>query len=1303
VEKLPGFDVEAQKLRAELSGGLGLGGVAGLRILNRYDIEGVSDEVFEAAVTGVLSEPNLDAVYRELPEMGGAFCFGVEYLPGQYDQRADSAEQCIELLSSDAAGADARVCYAKIIAIEGELADEHRRAVKKYCINPVDSREASLEMPDTLRMNLPSPAPVARIGGFREMSSDKLDSLSAEMGFAMSAADLRFVQSHYRDVEDRDPTVTELRVIDTYWSDHCRHTTFLTKLSEIEIGEGDHAALIADAFDLYMSARADVYGDANDAAHPVCLMDIATIGAKALKKHGLLDDLDESDEINACSIRVTAKIRPYEGAAAGETREEDWLVMFKNETHNHPTEIEPFGGAATCLGGAIRDPLSGRVYVYQAMRVTGAGDPTAPLADTLPGKLPQFQITRGAARGYSSYGNQVGLATGLVDELYDPGYLAKRMEIGAVIGAAPASHVRRSRPEPGDVILLVGGRTGRDGLGGATGSSKSHTEESVATAGAEVQKGNPPPERAIQRLFRREEASRLIKKCNDFGAGGVSVAIGELADSLDVTLDAVPKKYDGLDGTELAIAESQERMAVVLAPEDAAAFIAYAAEENVEATVVAAVTDTGRFRMTWRGDTVFDLPRTFLDTNGVRQERAVLVPDITLPPPVSTQSAPLSAEHLLGILGSLGVASRRGLIENFDSTIGRGSILMPLGGANQLTPQQGMAAKLPVLGADTDTATLMTWGYDPHLSKLSPYHGAMMAVLDSAAKIAALGGDIGRIRLTFQEYFEKLGASPAKWGKPFAALLGALTAQLELGIAAIGGKDSMSGTFNDLDVPPTLVSFAVCVTDAGSIVSAELKAAGHALVLVPAPKDEHYLPDFARFRETMRVVHELAAANRVYSATTVGEGGIFAALAKAATGNDIGVKLTGVSDAGLVTADPGSLLLELDADADVCALFGNGNARVIGSTIADEVMEMYGIYDASSTSHYANTSDNPADPPSVNLPCNLNAARNTDAVTAASPPLRIPLSSVKAQLAATLEPVFPTDIKEADKVSSDVPVIEYARRNDKAPAIKTAKPRVFIPVFPGANCETDSREAFERAGAETLLVNLRNMTPDALDASIREMETAIRGSQIIMIPGGFSGGDEPEGSAKFITSVFRNPLIADAVSDLLDNRDGLMLGICNGFQALIKLGLVPYGRIMPASPDAPTLTFNTLGRHVSRIVRTRVASVLSPWLAGAAVGDVFLTPVSHGEGRFVSSDAVLAELQANGQIATQYGDAAGRPTMDIDFNVNGSALAIEGITSPDGRVLGKMGHIERVGEHLYKNVPGNYDTKIIESGVKYFK
>jgi phosphoribosylformylglycinamidine synthase len=1269
-EKKSGFDVEAQNLRAEISDTLGLSELTGLRVLNRYDVEGVSEEQFDAALTGVLSEPNLDFTYANLPEFEEpVFVFGIEYLPGQYDQRADSAAQCMELIGASGA----KVRYAKIIAVTGRLTDEQHLAIKKYCINPVDSCEASLDMPDSLDMNLPDPAPVERVKGFRNMSSGELDEFSSGMGFAMSANDLIFVQEHYAQTELRDPTVTELRVIDTYWSDHCRHTTFLTKLSEIEIDDGAYTKLIADAFDMYMAARKDVYGDENDESHPVCLMDIATIGAKALKKHGLLDDLDESDEINACSIKVKAKIRPL--TSQGDAREEDWLVMFKNETHNHPTEIEPFGGAATCLGGAIRDPLSGRVYVYQAMRVTGAGDPTAPMDSTLPGKLSQYQITRGAARGYSSYGNQVGLATGLVDEIYDEGYIAKRMEIGAVVGAAPAEHVRRIQPKQGDIILLVGGRTGRDGIGGATGSSKSHNEESVATAGAEVQKGNPPPERAIQRLFRREEAARLIKKCNDFGAGGVSVAIGELADSIDVNLDSVPKKYEGLDGTELAIAESQERMAVVLAPGDVDTFISYASEENVEATAVAKVTDTGRFRMTWRGDTVFDLPRAFLDTNGVRPERKVRVSDIEIPQPTNlistdagTDGSPIEKNDLLDILGNLGIASRRGLIENFDSTIGRGSVLMPLGGKNQLTPQMGMAAKLPVPRADTDTATLMTWGYNPNISKLSPYHGAVMAVLDSAAKIAALGGDISRIRLTFQEYFEKLGKVPSRWGKPFSALLGALTAQLELGIAAIGGKDSMSGTYGNLDVPPTLVSFAVCVTDANDIVSAELKSAGHSLVLIPAPKDENYLPDFARFKENMHAVHLLAKAGKIHSANVVGNGGIFAALAKAAIGNDVGLHIEGVSDNELVTPDAGSLILELDVDTDYVSSFGSGNARLIGMTTDTETF----FIERSGVTEEANQ-------------------------------IEIKLSSIRTRLAAPLEKVFPTDIRDADKDFDDVPTISYTERNGRAPAIKIAKPRVFIPVFPGTNCETDSREAFERAGAEVLTVNLLNMTPSALTASIRDMAEAIRGSQIIMIPGGFSGGDEPEGSAKFITSVFRNPLIAEATSDLLDNRDGLILGICNGFQALIKLGLVPYGKISDASADAPTLTFNTIGRHVSRIVRTRVASVLSPWLASANVGDVFLSPVSHGEGRFVASHSVLADLTARGQIATQYGDLDGNPTMDIDFNVNGSALAIEGITSPDGRVLGKMGHIERVGEYLYKNVSGNYDTQIIESGVNYFK
>ncbi|MCL2493623.1 MAG: phosphoribosylformylglycinamidine synthase, partial [Clostridiales bacterium] len=1201
VEKRDGFDTGAQILKKELKENLGIAGLQRVRLVQRYDVENVDDALFERAKALVFSEPNLDTVTDErfeAPE--GAFVFGIEYLPGQFDQRADSAETCIRLLApawdvtpaeAGAAEAEPIVRCAKIIVVEGALSNEIRDRIKRYCINPVDSRETGFEKPETLSLLLTDPAPVRIVEGFRQMDEGQLSELAASMGFAMCREDLAFVREHFQSVEFRDPTVTELRVIDTYWSDHCRHTTFLTELTEVDFeGEGLVAA-VQSAWDDYWKAREEVYGAVAAATRPVTLMDLATIGAKTLKKRGVIPDLDESEEINASSIRVKAEIVPVKGAKDTKPVKEDWLVMFKNETHNHPTEIEPFGGAATCLGGAIRDPLSGRAYVYQAMRVTGSGDPGTAAEHTLPGKLTQYQITRGAAKGYSSYGNQIGVATGFVDEIYDETYVAKRLEIGAVIGAAPANSVRRDRPVRGDAVLLVGGRTGRDGIGGATGSSKEHTEESLQTAGAEVQKGNPPVERDIQRLFRRPEAARLIKRCNDFGAGGVSVAIGELAPSLDVDLDAVLKKYEGLDGTELAISESQERMAVVVSKEDAAIFAKFAAEENVEVTEVAKVTDTGRFRMYWRGDVIFDLPRSFLDSNGAVQRRTALIceKDIRVgratrrgPGGIGSKNADAAEEQdyepdareLFTLLSDLNCAGKRGLIEQFDSTIGAGSVLLPFGGRHQLTPAMGMAAKLPVKSGDTHTATLMTYGFDPRVSKESPFHGAMYAVLESLTRIAAMGGDALSARLSFQEYFPKLGQVPTRWGAPVMALLGALKAQLALGIPAIGGKDSMSGTFRDIDVAPTLVSFAVCICDARHILSPEFKKAGNRLVLLRCGRDEHHMPDFTAFRRNAARVYELAQAGRILSASSIGAGGLFTAASRMAFGNGIGAALYAPSKRDLLYENYGSLLFETDAAEDVEKLFHGLDAAVVGETIETAEIEIR----------------NPGDALDERLGCEAPPSPGSAAKT----PLSLPLSEILNRWETPLVSVFPVEAAPGAVPETEIPVLEYAERmpvRAKTQAIHITKPRVFIPIFPGTNCEEDSRRAFERAGAEVHLTGLRTHGPDALEKSIARMAEEIKKCQIIMIPGGFSGGDEPEGSAKFIAAVFRNPRMQDAVADLLERREGLMLGVCNGFQALVKLGLLPGGQIADPDEHAPALTYNTIGRHQSKLVRVRIASV----------------------------------------------------------------------------------------------------------------
>lgn len=1262
VEKKKGFDIEAQGLFEDIKQNLYLGGLTNVRVLNRYDVEGIDENTYQSSKFTVFAEPAIDSIYEEsMPTNLGENIFAVEFLPGQYDQRADSAAQCIKLLNVNA---EPLVKFAKIIALEGEITKKQFEAVKKYCINPVDSQESTMEKPENLTMENLVPEDVAVIEGFIDMSLEELENFRKQMGFAMSSKDITFIQNYFKNDEKRNPSITELKVIDTYWSDHCRHTTFMTKLTDIKFEEGQYAHIIEDAFNEYLEMREDVYGErahkaSDEGGKDICLMDIACIGAKYLKKKGMANDLDESEEINACSIKVKANI---------DGNDEDWLVMFKNETHNHPTEIEPFGGAATCLGGAIRDPLSGRVYVYQAMRVTGSADPRKPIEETLQGKLPQRKITQGAAAGYSSYGNQIGLATGQVAEVYDEDYVAKRMEIGAVIGAAPASHVRRETPLENDMIVLVGGRTGRDGCGGATGSSKEHTEESILNCGAEVQKGNPPVERNIQRMFRRKEVATLIKRCNDFGAGGVSVAIGELADSIDVNLDLVLKKYEGLDGTELAISESQERMAVVVSCDDADKFINYAHEENLEAVAVAKVTATGRFRMFWREKCILDLSRDFLNTNGATQEAKVLVKDNIDFSNIDKGNIKKIKQHL----ADLNCCSQKGLIERFDSTIGAATVLMPLGGKYQLSPAAGMACKLPVTKGETTTTTLMSYGFDPQIAKLSPYHGGLYAVIDSVTKIVAMGGDYTKIRLTFQEYFERMTENPESWSKPFMALLGALKVQKELGIPAIGGKDSMSGTFTDINVPPTLVSFAVAVTDAAKVVSTELKKKDSKLVLLSTEWDKDEILDFDMYRKNMSGVSELSQEGKILAANTIGRGGIFISAVKMAVGNKIGVNLDYITEKELHEQNYGGLVLEVAGNADVEKMFDGLRYKVIGYTEEREKITVQ-ITDI--------------DKKSIGNPFEME------------------LEDIIKQWTKPLEDIFPVrtgDFKEKLD-QSEVKSISYKAEKRVVPAIKIAKPRVLIPAFPGTNCEMDSKRAFERVGAEANIQTIRNMTQNQLIDSINELVQKIRESQIIFIPGGFSGGDEPDGSAKFITAVFKNPAIKEAVADLLENRDGLMLGICNGFQALIKLGLVPYGKIMDMDEKAPTLTYNKIGRHASCLVRTRIASNKSPWLSGVEVDDIHNIAISHGEGRFIASDEVLANLVKNGQVATQYVDFAGKPSMDIKYNPNYSTLAIEGITSADGRVFGKMGHSERIGQYVYKNVEGNKDQKIFKSGVEYFK
>ena len=1235
-EKRKGFDSASQSLCSSMRELLEIPALTYVRELCRYDVEGIDAETYAKAKNIVFSEPMVDDCYDEqypMPE-GDYRILAVEPLPGQYDQRSDSCAQCIQLMTQ---GERPKVAAAHIYVLGGKLTDEELDKIRGYLINPVDSREASAAKPETLEANYAIPTEVDTVEGFISMDAAALEQMRTSLGLAMELDDLQFLQSYFAGEEKRDPTITEVRMIDTYWSDHCRHTTFLTEIDESTIDD----QMVLDAYNRYLAGRVEVYGEEKAAKRPVTLMDIGTIAGKVLKKRGCLPNLDESEEINACSIRINATV---------DGKKEPWLLMFKNETHNHPTEIEPFGGAATCLGGAIRDPLSGRSYVYQAMRVTGAGDPTVPLSETLEHKLPQRKLCTTAAAGYSSYGNQIGLATGLVHEIYHPGYVAKRMEIGAVVGAAPIENVIREVPDPGDIVILLGGRTGRDGCGGATGSSKSHTTESLETCGAEVQKGNPPEERKIQRLFRNPEATRMIRRCNDFGAGGVSVAIGELADGLDINLNAVPKKYDGLDGTELAISESQERMAVVVAKENVEKFIEMANEENIEATVVAVVTDTNRLRMTWNGNTIVDVSRDFLNTNGASKHTKAHVSPLPTPSiEVPTEGANLK-EKILNLSSKLNICLERGLTERFDGSIGASSVFMPYGGKNQMTPTQVMAATLPTAG-QCSTASVMGFGFDPYYMEQNPYLGASSSVIESMARLVAAGCDYNTAYLTFQEYFEHLNRDPEKFGTPLAALLGAYDAQIMLGRAAIGGKDSMSGTYDDMHVPPTLVSFAIAPEEADNLVSPEFKQAGHPVYFLDATYFMDGSPDYAAIRNTWETVQALIARGKVAASWALSAGGIAEGIVKMSVGNDIGFTFAPTfTPDGLFLKNYGGILIEATEELENMPLW------LIGMTTDKPEIDAFGEI--------------------------------------------IPLADLKQSLEGTLESVFPT---RADASDDKLVKPVYTERNTKAPAVKTARPAAVIPVFPGTNCEYDTAKAVETAGGEAKIVVVRNLSHDALMRSAEELEQAIRGSQMMILPGGFSGGDEPDGSGKFIASFLRAPAIKDAVHDLLNNRDGLMLGICNGFQALIKLGLVPYGEIRDLDDTCPTLTYNLIGRHQSRYVQTRVASVKSPWLSSCEVGDVHSIAISHGEGRFVAPQAEIDRLVANGQVAFQYVDFNGEPSMDIAFNPNGSMCAIEGITSPDGRVLGKMGHTERYTKYVGQNIFGEKYQPIFENGVKYFK
>lgn len=1231
VEKKKAAASEAAGLLSDIRAFLGIESLEELRILNRYDVEGIDRELFEYCIGTVFSEPQLDDTYNE-PDSSGYYVFAVEPLPGQFDQRADSAAQCIQIISQQERPA---VASAKVYMLRGDsLTAKDIEQIKAYVINPVEAREASLDMPDTLKTEYEIPTEVETVTGFNDLTEDGLKQFIADRGLAMDIDDVTVCQEYFRK-EDREPTVTEIKMIDTYWSDHCRHTTFQTTINSVTFED----ELIEKTYNEYLEARKAI-----GRSKPVNMMDIATIAAKCLKTVGKLPGLDESEEVNACTVKIKVNI---------DGNDEDWLLLFKNETHNHPTEIEPFGGAATCIGGAIRDPLSGRAYVYAAMRVTGAADPLKPVSETLEGKLPQRKIVTTAADGYASYGNQIGLATGQVDEIYHEGYVAKRMEIGAVMGAAPAENVRREVPQAGDVIILLGGKTGRDGCGGATGSSKSHNLDSLASCGAEVQKGNAPEERKLQRLFRNPQAAKMIKRCNDFGAGGVSVAIGELADGLLINLDKVPKKYEGLDGTELAISESQERMAVVVANADAAEFMRLADSENLESTVVAEVTQEPRLVMTWNGKTIVDISREFLDSNGAEKHITVKTAKAAAPEKEMPESF---GAGLRALAGDLNVCSKRGLSERFDSTIGAGTVLMPFGGRYQRTPSQAMAYKISVEKKDTRTCSLMSWGYNPYISSASPYHGAYTAVIESVSKLIASGAEFKNVYLTFQEYFEKLGKDSEKWGKPLSALLGAFKAQMGLGIAAIGGKDSMSGTFEDINVPPTLVSFAVTTEDIDNILSNDFKAAGHRVLLIKPDTDSDGLADLKSLKKVFAEVTGLMREGRVYAAYTPGFGGAAEAVMKMCFGNGIGFEF----EAGLALEEIfgyayGSFLLEVDADTKASA----GSATV------------------------------------------LNIGKTTDTGCISRGSECAALEELADIYESRLETVYTCNI-ETEK--TDIPAVEYKFEGiRKAPAIKTAEPKVLIPVFPGTNCEYDSAKAMAEAGAAPEIFLIKNRSAEDIAESVSTFADKVRESQMIFIPGGFSGGDEPDGSGKFITAFFRNEAVRDAVTELMDEREGLMCGICNGFQALIKLGLVPYGRIMETDESCPTLALNTIGRHQSKIVRTRIASNMSPWLADTEVGDVFTMPVSHGEGRFTADDKLIKQLIRNGQIATQYVDLDGNPTNDVQFNPNGSFYAVEGITSPDGRIFGKMGHTERAGYGLYKNVPGRYELDMFRSAVKYFR
>ena len=1244
VEKKPEFAVQAKELRHEVKSYLGIKTVKNVRVLIRYDVENLSDATFERACNGVFAEPPVDVLYREdFPREESDHIFSVEFLPGQFDQRADSAVQCVQFIKEDELPV---IKTATTYVIEGEISEEEMEAIKAHCINPVDSRETGLEKPETLVTKFEEPADVKIFDGFKDMPEAELKELYSSLGLAMTFKDFQHIQNYFKGEEHRDPSMTEIRVLDTYWSDHCRHTTFSTELTEVSFGDGDYKKPMEDTYKEYLQTHSEIFKGREDKF--VCLMDLALMAMRKLKKEGKLQDQEESDEINACSIVVPVEVDGVE---------EEWLVNFKNETHNHPTEIEPFGGAATCLGGAIRDPLSGRTYVYQAMRVTGAADPTVSVKETMKGKLPQKKLVRSAAHGYSSYGNQIGLATGLVKEIYHPDYVAKRMEIGAVMGAAPRRAVIRENSDPGDIIILLGGRTGRDGCGGATGSSKVHTEESIETCGAEVQKGNAPTERKIQRMFRREEVSKLIKKCNDFGAGGVSVAIGELADGLQINLDKVPKKYAGLDGTEIAISESQERMAVVVDPKDVDEFLGYAKEENLEAVKVAVVTEDPRLVLSWRGKEIVNISRAFLNTNGAHQETTVKVDipsreDTILKKQVEVGDV---KEKWLDTLKDLNVCSQKGLVEMFDGSIGAGSVFMPHGGKYQMTETQSMVAKLPVMHGKCDTVTMMSYGFDPYLSSWSPYHGAVYAVTESMAKIVACGGDYSKIRFTFQEYFRRMTEDPERWSQPFAALLGAYKAQIAYGLPSIGGKDSMSGTFEHIDVPPTLVSFAVDIAKEGDIITPELKKAGNKLVWMKIEKDEYELPVYEQVMDQYGKFADDIHNGKIVSAYALDRHGVIAAVSKMAFGNGMGVKI--------------------EHSMDARELFAPAFGDIVAEVPADKVGELSISYTV--------------------------IGEVTDDAKFAFGNTEITLKEAEDAWTGTLEQVFRTVSDEASDEKVESPL--YDTKDIVICGHKVAQPTVFIPVFPGTNCEYDSAKAFERAGAKVITKVFRNMDAADIVDSVNTFEKEIAKSQIIMFPGGFSAGDEPDGSAKFFATAFQNEKLKEAVEKLLNERDGLVLGICNGFQTLVKLGLVPYGEVVGQTPDSPTLTYNTIGRHISKMVYTKVVTNKSPWLQGAELGGVYTNPASHGEGRFVASEEWLDKLFANGQVATQYCDLDGNVSMDEEWNVNGSYRAIEGITSPDGRVLGKMAHSERRADSVAINIYGEQYMKIFESGVKYFK